>query len=151
MSECNDWRNNPSINPNTNRYIKKGGKVYKQLEQKCGAPQSMRKPNLDCFEWHGDPSVNPKTFKSIKKNGPTYRKLEKKCGSPSPTLRRRSPSPRKRSPRRRRSPSRSPPKPSLNCLEWRGDPTVNPSTNRRIKKGGTVYKKMEKKCGPPLR
>ncbi|AHL67610.1 PBCV-specific basic adaptor domain-containing protein [Chloriridovirus anopheles1] len=46
MSECTEWRNNPSINPLTNRYIKKGGKVYKQLEDKCGLPHTARKPNL---------------------------------------------------------------------------------------------------------
>ena len=144
---CEEWRNNPSVNPSTNRYIKKGGPVYHTLEQKCGQPHSHRKPNLDCFEWHGKPNVNPKTFHRIKVGGPVYKKLEKKCGSPSrksPSRRRRSPSrsPSRRSPARQRSANVS-----LNCLEWIGDPLTNPKTNRKIKKGGPVYKKFEKRCG----
>ena len=135
---CDEWRNNPLVNPSTNRYIKRDGPVYHKLEHKCGQPHSNRKPNLDCFEWHGDPSVNPKTFRHIKKSGSIYKKLEKKCGSPN--------SPSRRSPSRR-SPSH---KVSLNCLEWKGDPTVNPKTNRVIKRGGPVYKKLEKRCGSPI-
>lgn len=82
MSECDEWRNNPSVNPYSNRYIKKSGKVYNKLIASCGEPQPNKQKNLDCFEWHGDPSVNPKTYRQIKINGPAYRKLEKKCGSP---------------------------------------------------------------------
>jgi hypothetical protein len=144
---CEEWRDNPSVNPSTNRYIKKNGPVYHTLEQKCGQPHSHRKPNLDCLEWHGKPTVNPKTFHHIKVGGPVYKKLEKKCGSPSrksPSRRRRSPSrsPSRRSPVRQRSANVS-----LNCLEWVGDPLTNPKTNRKIKKGGPVYKKFEKRCG----
>jgi hypothetical protein len=49
----------------------------------------------------------------------------------------RSPSPKRSSSPRRRSP----------CSEWQQKPSVNPLTNRKIKKNGPVYKKLEKECG----
>jgi len=167
-AECDEWRANPSVNPYTNRYIKKGGKLYHKLEAECGTPHSNRKINLDCFEWHGDPSINPRTFRRIKAGGPAYRKLEKKCGSPSPHRRspsphRRSPSPRRKSPRRksprRKSPRRRSPSPrrapafagGIDCLEWHGNPNINPKTYRRIKTNGPAYRKLEKRCGSPTK
>lgn len=169
MSKCNEWKYNPTVNPYTNRYIKKNGKVYHKLEAACGPATSDIKPSLNCLEWHSKPSVNPTTHKTIKKYGPAYRKLEKKCGSPTVTT--RSPNrgrSRGRSPNRGRSPSRSPSrgrspsrsrspspnrgrpspnrgrspnrghspspnrgrgpnrgKPSLECMEWTGEPKVN--------------------------
>lgn len=140
MSICDKWKNNPDINPRSNRYILKGGGVYDKLEKECGAPYTSRKPSLDCFEWHGNPLVNPKTYKTIRRDGPAYRKLEKRCGSP-PKL---GPS-RYRSRSRSRSRSRAIPN-NLDCMEWRADRTHNPITNRPIKRGGSVYKKMERYC-----
>ena len=35
------------------------------------------------------------------------------------------------------------------CEKWLKDPSKNPTTNRAIKVGGPVYKKLEKECGSP--
>ncbi|ADO00429.1 hypothetical protein WIV_gp086 [Wiseana iridescent virus] len=35
------------------------------------------------------------------------------------------------------------------CVMWHLQPLVNPVTNRKIKRGGLVYQKLEQECGPP--
>ena len=37
------------------------------------------------------------------------------------------------------------------CEEWRSNPDINPVTKRRIKIGGSVYKKLQKECDKPNR
>jgi len=33
------------------------------------------------------------------------------------------------------------------CSKWRLNPLVNPATNRRIKRRGSIFKKLSKRCG----
>ena len=128
QQNCEEWLQQPSINPKTKRRIKIGGPVYKQLEKECEEDSSPLNP---CEEWLQRPSINPKTKRSIKIGGPVYKRLEKECsGSPQPhpVL-----------------------KASLNvCEEWLQQPSVNPKTKRSIKIGGPVYKQLEKECDEPV-
>ena len=122
MAECEDWRNNPQVNPFTNRSIKKNGAVYRKLQQKCGFPHSEENivKSVGCEQWKDHPEVNPWTNRSIKKGGPVYTKLEAKCGFPN-----------------------------SDCNKWLRDPSTNPKTSRQIREGSLIYKKLVRKCGSP--
>jgi serine/threonine protein kinase len=90
-----------------------------------------------CDQWKLNKSINPRTNRKIKPTGKVYKDLETECASKSPT-RRRAGGPRNLDPY------------SPKCLKWRNNPTVNPTTDRKIKIGGPTYQKLEEECGPPV-
>lgn len=131
MDVCDQWKQNKSINPRTNRKIKPTGKVYKALEVECASTgsskgKSPKRPGRGqdpyspkCLKWH-NPGINPITDRKIKIGGPTYQKLEKECGSPA-------------------APAALAPE----CNEWK----VNPRTGRAISPRGKIYQWHQKNCG----
>ena len=122
LSECDRWKNNPSVNPYSNRYIKIHGGVYNKLEKQCGPPNTTRKLDSDCIKWLDDATINPVTGRSIKKDGPSFKNLEKRCGTPPLSSyprgyvrSSRSPASRSRRSPASRSPSRSPSRSRPSC------------------------------------
>lgn len=94
-----------------------------------------------CDQWKLDKSINPRTNRKIKPTGKVYKALEVECATKSPGG--RSP---KGSPKR---PARGQDPYSPKCLKWHSNPTVNPTTDRKIKMGGPTYQKLEEECGSP--
>lgn len=136
MDICDQWKQDKSINPRTNRKIKPTGKVYKALEVECATTKSPggkspggspKRPGRGqdpyspkCFKWHNNPGINPITDRKIKIGGPTYQKLEEACGS-----------------------SLAPDE----CDEWKANPGKNPRTGRAISPRGKIYQWYQKNCG----
>jgi len=97
MNICNEWRNNPSINPKTGRKIKIGGKVYNELKKECEQSSTNRDSlrvrcksrntlsPLTCAEWRKNPNLNPKTGRKIKINGDVYNRFKKHCTGTAPS------------------------------------------------------------------
>ncbi|GHV49500.1 hypothetical protein AGMMS49579_01380 [Spirochaetia bacterium] len=176
--KCEKWFQNPTVNPETNRKIKVGGAVYKRLEKECGKVPKPKPPIGAILTPPRSPplkspgsrrsrprsrsptpsresrSRSPTPSRESRSRSPTpSRKPRPRSPSPrpiSPVIRPRSPTPPRRptSPQRPKSPT--PPRISDDCLKWLKNPTVNPETNRKIKVGGAIYKKLEKKCGSPI-
>ena len=92
-----------------------------------------------CQEWLKDKNVNPRTNRKIKVGGPVYKKLEDECTSPLGDSVQVGP----------KIPAANKKKSSSPCVEWLKDKNVNPRTNRKIKVGGPVYKKLEDECTSP--
>ena len=88
-----------------------------------------------CDQWKLNKSINPRTNRKIKHTGKVYKELEVECADPN------TPKSPRRPPRRVGY--------SPKCLKWYNNPTVNPTTNRKIKIGGPTYKKLEDECGDP--
>lgn len=86
-----------------------------------------------CNEWISNPLKNPETGMPIKRNGPTFFFWKKKCieYGIKPAI---------------KSPSRGGKMSFESCRMWKENPTINPITNRKIKMGGDLYKKIEKQC-----
>lgn len=132
MDVSDQWKQDRSINPRTNRKIKPTGKVYKALEIECassGSPKgkspsgSARRRGQDpyspkCLKWHSNPGINPVTDRNIKIGGPTYQKLEEECGNPT-----------------------------AGCDEWKANPGKNPRTGRAISPRGKIYQWYQRNCG----
>jgi serine/threonine protein kinase len=90
--KCLKWRNNPDVNPITNRKIKIGGPTYQKLKEECGSPSTTshqspqttvedRTPLVDeCDEWKTNPYKNPRSGRNISPNGKIYQWYQKKCG-----------------------------------------------------------------------
>jgi hypothetical protein len=89
-----------------------------------------------CEEWLKDLTINPRTKRQIKVGGPVYKKLQQECRIKDPA-----PAP---------SSSRINPQHDNQdisvCEKWLKDPSINPRTNRKIKVGGPIYKKLEVEC-----
>jgi hypothetical protein len=85
--DCEKWKLNPNVNPQTNRPIKNGGPTYKQFEKKCADASNSSHKNQDttsdCDKWKMNPKVNPITNRAMKSGGPIYKKFQKKCGESS--------------------------------------------------------------------
>lgn len=73
--KCLKWRNNPTVNPTTDRKIKIGGPTYQKLEEECGPPDTTH-----CDEWRANPTKNPKTDRTISPRGKIYQWYQKNCG-----------------------------------------------------------------------
>ena len=89
--KCFKWRNNPTVNPTTDRMIKIGGPTYQKLEEECGSPTtsggqvytSPAAPTLladECDEWKANPGKNPRTGRAISPRGKIYQWYQKNCG-----------------------------------------------------------------------
>jgi hypothetical protein len=84
---CDKWLKRKTINPLTNRKIKKNGPIYKQYDKKCTSKEEKSVTFDDiCQKWKHikknnpeDKLINPLTKKAIKLNGPKYKELEKLC------------------------------------------------------------------------
>jgi hypothetical protein len=91
----------------------------------------------DCDKWRRNPLTNPKTGRKIKRSSPIYKKLEKECSESStrqattvlPSIQ-----------------GQTTTVVESDCDKWRRDPLTNPKTDRKIKYGGPIYKKLEKEC-----
>lgn len=70
--KCLKWRNNPGVNPTTNRKINIDGPTYQKLEKECGTDP--------CDEWKVNPTRNPKTGRTISPRGKIYQWYQKNCG-----------------------------------------------------------------------
>ena len=105
--ECKQFLNNPTINPKTNRPIKKNGPTYKKINAQCGkedkkikkvvkkikkvvkkikkvdtknkkiAKESLMKGKCDL--WKTNKTVNPLTNRKIKDTGAVYKQFAKLC------------------------------------------------------------------------
>ncbi|ALN36986.1 hypothetical protein 86L [Ranavirus ambystoma1] len=102
-----------------------------------------------CPEFARDPTRNPRTGRTIKRGGHVFRALERECadyGGASP----RRMSPARAFPNRRASPAmRQSPAAAAEaspCPEFARDPTRNPRTGRTIKRGGPVFRALEREC-----
>jgi len=78
---CMKWLEDPLVNPETGKIIKKNGETYNKWKNLClemgikpQKPENMTKGIYKNFQ-HND-GVNPITGRKIKKDGPTYRKLQ---------------------------------------------------------------------------
>jgi len=84
---CEKWLKRKTINPVTNRKIKKEGSIYKDYNKKCNSKKEKSVTYDDiCQKWkyikkHNgeDNLINPLTNKPIKFNGPKYTELNKLC------------------------------------------------------------------------
>lgn len=82
QDDCEAFRADQNINPQTKRRIKKGGPTHKKLIKKCAETSSaspLHVSNEDCIAFRNDQSKNPLTKRRIKINGPTYRSLQLAC------------------------------------------------------------------------
>ena len=99
--KCLKWRNNPEVNPTTNRKIKPGGPTYQKLKKECGspsdtlptpaaapaapaaAPAAAAKAAVpladECDEWKANPGKNPRTNRAISPRGKIYKWYQKNC------------------------------------------------------------------------
>lgn len=89
-----------------------------------------------CNQWRLNRLINPRTNRNIKPTGKVYKNLEIECGGGGggvvvPKV-----------PKVPKGIDYSP-----MCLEWHRNPDVNPITNRKIKRNGPTYQKLEKDCG----
>lgn len=78
---CMKWLEDPLVNPETGKIIKKNGETYNKWKNLClemgikpEKPSEMTKGIYKNFK-HND-GVNPITGRKIKKDGPTYKKLQ---------------------------------------------------------------------------
>ena len=55
---CNEWKNNPNINPETGHKISKNGPMYKKYEKICSI----------CDLWRENPHQDPTTNRKLNKN-----------------------------------------------------------------------------------
>ena len=80
-SQCEEFKKNPSVNPQTNRKIKKEGPTYMKIVKACEDPKDTTTNNKKnvCDEFKKNMSVNPKTGRKIKRGGAVYETLIKKC------------------------------------------------------------------------
>jgi hypothetical protein len=84
---CEKWLKRKTINPVTNRKLKKEGSIYKDYNKKCNSKKEKSVTYDDiCQKWkyikkHNgeDNLINPLTNKPIKFNGPKYIELNKLC------------------------------------------------------------------------
>ena len=86
---CGLWLNNPSINPETGKSIKKNGPVYKKLLKLCDEKKIKSKTSSSstvssktrkiCDEWKNNPTINPETGYKIKIDGPKYNYFKSLC------------------------------------------------------------------------
>ncbi len=138
MDICDQWKQNRTVNPRTNRKIKPSGKVYKDLQVECAdvsrRPARRLHYSPKCLKWRSEPTINPDTNRKIKAGGPTYKKLEEECGEIGPIA------------------SIPVPKTDIDlpdldeCAEWKQTPRRNPRTRRAISPQGKVYKWYQKNC-----
>ncbi|AZY88576.1 hypothetical protein [Lumpfish ranavirus] len=95
-----------------------------------------------CDEFERNPTRNPRTGRTIKRGGPVFRALERECSDdvarvfPAAAVRGAAAA-RAASPR---VAAASP------CPEFARDPTRNPRTGRTIKRGGPVFRALEREC-----
>jgi hypothetical protein len=84
---CDEWLNNPNVNPETGKSIKKNGPVYKKLLKLCEEKKTNSKTSSSassktmrlCDEWKKNKTVNPETGYKIKENGPKYNYFKELC------------------------------------------------------------------------
>jgi hypothetical protein len=87
---CDEWLNNPNINPETGKAIKKNGPVYKRLLKECEKKKDKSKSKSSslssssktlklCDEWKKNPTINPETGYKIKIDGPKYKYFKTLC------------------------------------------------------------------------
>lgn len=88
-----------------------------------------------CDQWKLNKSINPRTNRKIKPTGKVYKDLETECASKSPTRRRTG------------GLTGNLDLYSPKCLKWHNNPSVNPTTDRKIKIGGPTYQKLKEECG----
>jgi len=68
------------VNPKTKRKISSTGKVFRDLEKKCGKVKEDKKTLKSiCQKWSSNKLVNPETKRKITTKGQVYKKLSKKC------------------------------------------------------------------------
>ena len=72
MDKCHQWKQNPSINPETGRVIKIHGPTWKRLNLDCNITE-------ECTEWRINPTVNPTSRRRIKRDGPTFNRFSVLC------------------------------------------------------------------------
>jgi serine/threonine protein kinase len=88
-----------------------------------------------CDQWKLNKSINPRTNRKIKPTGKVYKDLEAECSNKSPKRRRAGGLTGNFDPY------------SPKCLKWHTNPSVNPTTDRKIKIGGPTYQKLKEECG----
>jgi hypothetical protein len=86
---CEQWLNNPNVNPETGKSIKKNGPVYKRLLKLCEEKKSKTRSSSSssvssktlklCDEWKKNKTINPETGYKIKENGPKYNYFKELC------------------------------------------------------------------------
>jgi len=85
---CDEWLNNPNVNPETGKSIKKNGPVFKKLLKLCQEKKNKSKSSSSsvssktlrlCDEWKKNKTVNPETGYKIKENGPKYNYFKELC------------------------------------------------------------------------
>ena len=88
---CDMWLNNPNINPETGKSIKKNGPIYKKLFKLCDEKKVKSKSKSDsssnissntkklCRNWLDNPTINPETGRKIKIDGPKYNYFKSLC------------------------------------------------------------------------
>ena len=83
-----------------------------------------------CNLWLNEPLINPETGHSISRNGPTFNSWKKRCKKLN----------LRACPRATKKMTWS------KCQEWRKNPTINPDSGFKIKRGGETYKWIESQC-----
>ena len=83
---CEEWIQEPLINPKTGRRILKNGETYKMWQNKCKELGLEHKPKCNklvtynrCQEWIKNRNINPETGRKISSTGPTFKRYLKKC------------------------------------------------------------------------
>lgn len=93
----------------------------------------------ECEKWKRDPTRNPKTNRKIDPNAKTgiYQRLLRQCGSPFslPFISKRFELPKLE---------------SINCEEWRRNPTKDPRTGDEIDIETDRYRELVRECGSPF-
>ncbi|QKG82792.1 hypothetical protein [Tiger frog virus] len=108
----------------------------------CSQPWKKRMATNYCDEFERNPTRNPRTGRTIKRGGPVFRALERECSDgaarvfPAAAVRGAAAA-------RAVSPRVAVASP---CPEFARDPTRNPRTGRPIKRGGPVFRALEREC-----
>ena len=116
ISLCNQFLQDKTRNPKTNRKIKMNGPTYKKILKQCAKVVGVEKPKK------GRKQKVPKKF--IRKD---IRKKIKQLPAPPKNYIERS-------------------EKQNDCNDWKKNPLKNPKTNRKIKHNGPTYKKFQKMC-----
>ncbi|AAS18054.1 unknown [Singapore grouper iridovirus] len=152
--KCEEFLENPGINPETGKTIKHGGPVYTRLIKECAKPMSSSEissssdlfptqepvPLTKCQKFRQNRRHNPENGKRIKKGGPVYMRLVKECAKDDQdSLYNVETS----------SDNSYTSYDMDDCFAFQRNPGINPVTGKAIKIGGPKYKSLVKACGEP--
>jgi hypothetical protein len=81
---CQEWLNEPTINPETGHIIERNGPTFLYWKEKCKELKIKKTGETTmtwrkCQEWKKNPEINPHTGRIIKIGSATFKKLEKAC------------------------------------------------------------------------